>query len=93
MTDFKLLEESTYNHVKDTLEQMLSTGLPNLKGFENELRNLNKRIKVIREGVVLASDEHEYERAEEAMARLKGRHRAFKDVLANIRKKIRETSK
>lgn len=88
--DLNALEEARYKQDRTDLYGLISTGIPNVKSFEGEVRKLKKRMLIIENGAVFAQSEQEVYRAEHALATLRGRLRAVKEVLAYIKKRIRE---
>lgn len=94
MSDYKDYEERTYKHNKETLDKMLEgPGIPNVKGFEKEIRDVNKRLKLLEAGAQLPQSAEQLESAYKAMARLRGQQRALKETLASIKARIKEVCK
>lgn len=85
--------EQAYQEVYQPLCEKLNSGrfFPNISAIRNEIKDLNRRMDILCTGVNFAKDLEEVEKVDERLDILRGRKRAYKDILKYVNKRIKET--
>lgn len=90
-----MTELEAYNGTKKHLQDLLSRKgyIPNIVVIDKTTRMLAKKIKIVENGEqVFAMTLTDVEEATKVLQELKGKHRAFKEILTELRKKIKEVT-
>ena len=90
-----MTELEAYNGTKKHLIALLGKQgyIPNIVEIDKTTRMLAKKIKIVENGAqVFAMTLTDVEEATKVLQELKGKHRAFKEILTELRKKIKEVT-
>lgn len=90
-----MTELEAYNGTKKHLQDLLGRQgyIPNIVEIDKTTRMLAKKIKIVENGAqVFAMTLTDVEEATKVLQELKGKHRAFKEILTELRKKIKEVT-
>lgn len=85
--------EEAYQEVYQILYDELQTGnfFIDEKAVRRGVRKINSRIKSLCFGVNFANSLEEVDKVDDTVEMLKGRKRAYQDILKYVRKRIKET--
>lgn len=87
-------KHKAYTSIKGQLDSAFAKGgIPNIKAFKKALENIKKRIKTIELNCVFAKDLEEVQKAELAIAHLRGEQEAWQERLDWINDRIKSTAK
>lgn len=90
-----MTELEAYNGTKKHLQDLLGRKgyIPNIVVIDNTTRMLAKKIKIVENGAqVLSMTLTDVEESTKVLQELRGKHRAFKEILTELRKKIKEVT-
>lgn len=90
-----MTELEAYNGTKKHLQDLLGRQgyIPNIVVIDKTTRMLAKKIKIVENGEqVFAMTLTDVEEATKVLQELKGKHRAFKEILTELRDKIKEVT-
>lgn len=85
--------EDAYQSVYQPLYDKLNSGrfFPNIQAIRNKIKDLNRRMDVLSNGVFFASSLEEVEIVEDRLDVLRGQKRAYQDILDYVNWRINET--
>lgn len=85
--------EQAYQEVYQPLYEKLNSGrlFPNISAIRNKIKDLNRRMDVLSNGVFFASSLEEVEIVEDRLDVLRGQKRAYQDILDYVNWRINDT--
>lgn len=85
--------EDAYQSVYQLLFDKLNSGkfFPNIQAMRKKVKELNHRMDILCAGVNFAKDLEEVSKVEDRLDALRGKKRAYQDILKYVNKRIKET--
>lgn len=92
--EYNDIQQKEYTLHKESFGQKLAEGfLPNVAGIKKEISSLKRRIKRVVDGSCFARNLEEVEKTELVLARLKGRLKAYQEIMTDVNNKINSVCK
>lgn len=83
-------KQKAYESIKGKLDAAFANGgIPNIKAFKATLEDIKKRIKIVEKHSAFAQDLDEVQKAELAIARLRGQQEAWQERLDWINERMK----
>lgn len=85
--------EQAYQEVYQPLYEKLNSGrfFPNISSIRNKIKDLNRRMDVLSNGVFFASSLEVVEIVEDRLDVLRGQKRAYQDILDYVNRRMNDT--